>query len=241
MHTVQEHGHGHGHGGRHGHPQADAPQTEGRLIRQARSYDLRVWLMLLGQTGRVRALPLDLAAVRPGERVLDVGCGTGNLALAAARRVGPGGTVVGIDAAPEMIAVARAKARRAGREVQFQLAAVEALPFPDRSFDVVLSSLMIHHLPADLKRRALTEIRRVLRPGGRIVIIDVQPLTRPLRPWEPGWLLTRLHRLPVHPGADPQAGGVALAALLRETGFAAVAHGPTRYPWLGYARGQAPA
>ena len=246
MHTAHghehRHGHGHGHGPApaHGHAPPGAPRTEGRLIRWARFYDPLIWLMTLGQARTLRALPLDLAALRPGERVLDVGCGTGDVTLAAARRVGPGGVAVGIDAAPEMIAVARGKVRRTGRRVQFRVEPVETLSFAAGSFDVALSSLMMHHLPGDLRARALTEIRRVLRPGGRIAIIDIQPLTRPLRPWEPGWLITRRHGMQVEPGADPQAHGAALAALLRETGFTAVTHGPTRYPWLGYARGQAP-
>src|SRR3954463_9769437 len=101
-HQHQGHGHAptqHGHGG----AQASTPHTEGRLIRRARLYDVRVALMLLGQARKLRALPLDLAALRPGERVLDVGCGSGDLALAAARRVGPRGAVYGIDASPEMV------------------------------------------------------------------------------------------------------------------------------------------
>jgi ubiquinone/menaquinone biosynthesis C-methylase UbiE len=145
---------------------AAAPPTTGRLIRWARWYDVLLRFKFLGQLGKLRQVPLDLAALRPGERVLDVGCGTGELTLAAARRVGPGGLVVGIDAAPEMIEVARGKARRGLPPVRFLVEPVEALSFPDGSFDAVLSSLMIHHLPGDLKARALGEIRRVLRPGG---------------------------------------------------------------------------
>jgi demethylmenaquinone methyltransferase/2-methoxy-6-polyprenyl-1,4-benzoquinol methylase/phosphoethanolamine N-methyltransferase len=234
------HGYGHGHGHKHGQTHPAAPATAGRLIGWARFYDPLVWVMLLGRTRALRALPLDLAAVRPGERVLEVGCGTGELALAAARRVGRGGSVVGIDAAPAMIEVARSKARRTGSPARFQIETVEAMSFPDGAFDVVLSSLMMHHLPGELKGRALSEIRRVLRPGGRIVIIDLQAPTRPPRPWEPGWLLLRRHRLHAHSEAAARLGGPALAALLRDAGFAAVESGPTRFPWIGYARGRAP-
>jgi len=73
--------------------------------------------------------------------------------------------VYGIDAVPAMIAVARRKANQAGRAIDYQVAAVEALPFPDAISDVVVSSLMMHHLPDDLKGRGLAMIRRVLKPG----------------------------------------------------------------------------
>lgn len=230
------HGHGQGHAPDHAHP--EAPQTEGRLIRYAHLYDPLVWLMTFGRTRALRTLPLDLVAIRRGEKVLDVGCGTGDVALAAARRVGPDGAVWGIDASPEMIDVARRKAMRGRRAVRFQVEAVEALSFPDGSFDVVLSSLMIHHLPGDLKRRALTEIRRVLRPGGRVVIVDLQAPARAPRFWEPGALIVRRHGLHTASALTPAV--PVLAELLREAGFADVEGGPTRYGWVGYARGRVP-
>src|SRR4029079_16134756 len=103
-------------------------------------------------------------------------------------------------------------------------------------------SLMMHHLPGDLKRRGLVEIRRVLRPGGRIVIVDIQAPTRPTRLWEPGWMVARLHGLnaPAQPGAVARPAGGTLADLLRDAGFTAVESGPTRYGWLGYTRGREP-
>jgi ubiquinone/menaquinone biosynthesis C-methylase UbiE len=239
MHTV--HGHGHRHGNRHPHAHKAAVRTEGRLIRWARFYDPLIWLKLLGQTHKLRALPLDVADIRPGEQVLDVGCGTGDVTLAAARRVGPGGAVYGIDAAPEMVDVARSKARRRGLPAQFMVEPVEALSFSDGSFDVVLSSLMMHHLPGELRRRALAEIWRVLRPGGRVVIVDLQAMSRSPRPWEPGWLVTRLHKLRTSSPVEVRASIEARAALLREAGFHAVESGSTRYSWLGYALGRKPA
>lgn len=124
------------------------------------------------------------AELRPGERMLDVGCGTGVLALLAAEATGPAGEVVGIDPAPRMIAIARAKARETGSAAQFKLGVIERLPFEDASFEVVLSSLMLHHLPSEVKRAGLQEVYRVLKPGGRLVVVDID---RPANAW--WWLL----------------------------------------------------
>ena len=103
--------------------------------------------------------------------MLDVGCGTGEVTLLAKNRAKQG-SVHGIDPAPEMIAVARKKALRKGLEIDFRVGVIEALPFPDSSIDVVTSSLMMHHLPQELKERGLVEIYRVLKPGGRLLIAD---------------------------------------------------------------------
>src|SRR5262249_44357947 len=151
---------------------AAAPETSGLLLDLGWRYDLMVAAIDVLTGGRLRALrrhTLDLAELRPGEAVLDVGCGTGTLALEARARVGDTGRVVGVDPAPRQIARARAKAARRGVPVDFELGVIEALPFPDASFDAALSTLMMHHLPDDLKRRGLAEVARVLRPGGRLV------------------------------------------------------------------------
>jgi len=173
---------------------------------------------------------------------LDVGCGTGDLTLAAAKRAGSGGTVCGIDASPEMIDVARRKARNAHRAVQFRVEPVESLSFPDGSFDIVLSSLMMHHLPGELKRQALAEIGRVLRPGGRVVVVDFQPSVSRPRIWQPGVLAAHIHgtQRQTPQAAEAEAGLPVVASLLRETGFAGVETGSTRSQWLGYARAHMP-
>jgi ubiquinone/menaquinone biosynthesis C-methylase UbiE len=154
---------------------SDAPKTHGRLIRWARSYDMLNHLFFLGRERGFRQRVVELAGIEPGETVLDVGCGTGTLAMVAKERVGSDGTVHGIDAAPQMIREAQRKAARDGLDVRFQTALIEDLPFPDGSFDVVLSSLMLHHLPPDLKRRGVAEIVRLLKPGGRFCAVDFDP------------------------------------------------------------------
>ena len=152
------------------------PQTTGLVLNWGRRYDWVVQIMALGQAGRLRRKTVEFAQIAPGERILDVGCGTGDLTLRAKERAGSTGQVCGIDAGPEMIETARRKAARAQVNVDFRIGVIEQLPYPDASFDVVLSSLMMHHLPADLKPIALAEIRRVLKPTGRLVIVDFKGL-----------------------------------------------------------------
>lgn len=162
--------HEHGSSHSHGH------ETQGRLLDRGWRYDLEVWLfdtfLVRGKVRELRQKVLDLAQLQPGRALLDVGCGTGTLAIGAAARLGTTGRVVGIDPAPRQIARARAKARRANAPADFEIAAIEKLPYPDGSFDVVTSTLMLHHLPDDLKRHGLDEIARVLRPGGHLVVAD---------------------------------------------------------------------
>lgn len=168
------HSYSHGHGERQ--EGAAVSETRGRLLDRGWRYDLEVWFadtfLLRGSVRELRRRVIELTELRGGQKALDVGCGTGTLAIAAAARVGTTGRVAGIDPAPRQIARARAKARRAGVAVDFRIAAIEALPFPDRSFDAVTSTLMLHHLPDDLKIRGLSEIARVLEPGGRLVVAE---------------------------------------------------------------------
>jgi ubiquinone/menaquinone biosynthesis C-methylase UbiE len=164
-------------------PSHGAPETDGITIPWAGHYDLVVGLLskLAGGKWSPAQAALELAGLAPGEKVLDVGCGTGTLALAAQEQVGPEGEVHGIDADPKMIAVARRKAGKAGVDLDFQVGLIEDIPFPDEQFDLVLSSLMIHHLPGeDLKRKGFTEIRRVLKPGGCLLVVDFEPPTEGL-------------------------------------------------------------
>lgn len=156
-------------------PQLDqslTPSTTGLVLHWAARYDLLVWLVTVGRERVFREKVIDLARLKPGESVLDVGCGTGTLAITAKRRVGSTGKVYGIDASPEMIARASKKARKARVEVIFKNEVVEALPFPDAHCDAVLSTLMLHHLPRMTREQCVLEIRRVLKPGGRVLAVD---------------------------------------------------------------------
>jgi len=162
--------------------------------------------------GRVHARLADSAAVRPGHRVLEIGCGTGNLALLVKGRE-PGADVVGLD--PDFAALARArrKSRRRRLAVQWDVGTAADLPYPDGSVDRVLSSLMLHHLPEETKPRALAEARRVLQHGGELHLVDMGG--HPSH----GRMLRRAHE-------DPRLRGQfddGIADLLRQAGFTEVA------------------
>jgi ubiquinone/menaquinone biosynthesis C-methylase UbiE len=117
---------------------------------------------------------LDQAAPREGERVLDVGCGTGIVARRAAARVGATGSVTGLDLNPGMLAVAQHAASEAHLPIEWRAGNAAALPFPDAAFDVVASHQMLQFVPDP--RGALTEMRRVLAPAGRAAVGVCRPL-----------------------------------------------------------------
>jgi demethylmenaquinone methyltransferase/2-methoxy-6-polyprenyl-1,4-benzoquinol methylase/phosphoethanolamine N-methyltransferase len=178
----------------------------------------------------MRDQTIELAGLRPGERVLEVGCGTGEVAQRARAGVGPDGQVSGIDPSADMIDVAHKKAARAGLDIEYRVGAIEALPYPDASFDVVLSSLMMHHLPDDLKSAGLVEVRRVLKPDGRLLIVD---FTRPRRRWSRLVMRIVLHG---HLGR----GFEHLAPAVAAAGFTDVTSGRTRFDFLGVVSARVP-
>ena len=120
---------------------------------------------------RARNALLDQAAIQPGHRVLDIGCGTGAL-VTLIKSLHSDVDVVGLDPDPKALARARRKAERAAVTIQLDQGFSDELPYPDASFDRVFSSFMLHHLQAGEKEKTLREVRRVLRPGGSLHLLD---------------------------------------------------------------------
>ena len=125
---------------------------------------------LLGADAAKRSL-LVQAALRPGQAVLDVGCGTGSLATLV-KSLNPGVLVTGIDPDPKALERAMRKAARAGVSIRLDRGFADALPYPDVSFDRVLSSFVFHHIAPSERVRMLSEARRVLKPGGSLHLLD---------------------------------------------------------------------
>lgn len=126
---------------------------------------------LLG-IGKLRRALFEGAELAPGQRVLDVGCGTGSL-LVALKRQHRDVEAVGLDPDPKALSRATRKLRRAGVSARLERGYADALPFPDGSFDRVLSSFMFHHLSAAQQQAMLAEVRRVLAASGRLELVDL--------------------------------------------------------------------
>jgi ubiquinone/menaquinone biosynthesis C-methylase UbiE len=129
--------------------------------------------------GRWRPRLIELASAGGTTKILDLGCGTGAMAIALAQAL-PDARVVGVDGDPEVLKRAQAKARAAAVRIELHEAMAQRLPLPDESVECVVSTLVFHHLPARVKREALAEARRVLVPGGRLLICDLGRARDPL-------------------------------------------------------------
>lgn len=209
-----------------------SPATRGATLHNASQYDFHTRLMGLGVNQTNSKMIVQMANIKTGDKVLDVGCGSGNLTLTAKRYSGRSGSVYGIDASAEMIDVARKKAMQTGMDAMFDVALIEKLPFEDATFNIVISRLVMHHLPDDLKRQALAEIFRVLKPGGTIFLADFQTPANPA--------LARLISLFIGHPAMVQSKVSSLIPVLERAGFDHLASGQTRSVFMGFARGNKP-
>lgn len=156
------------------------------------------------------------ARVQSGQQVLDLACGTGTLTLMI-KQTQPAAQVTGLDADPEILAIAREKAARQGVHLAFDKGMSYDLPYPDRSFDHVFSSLFFHHLTREKKRKTLNEVYRVLRPGGGLHIIDfAQPHNR--------WMRVAFLSVQLLDGFEPTRDHVSglLPHFIEDAGFQAV-------------------
>lgn len=208
------------------------PETTGATLHQASGYDFHSNLMGMGVDQSNSRMVVEMAKIKEGDSVLDVGYGSGNLTLTAKKYVGNTGAVYGIDASPEMIEVARKKAWQARREVIFDVGLIEKLSFAGATFDIVITRLVVHHLPDDLKRRSFAEIFRVLKPGGQLFIADFKPPTSPL--------LTHIATAIVGQQMMDASRIEAIPPMLKDAGFIEVASGPTRSAFLAFVSGRKP-
>jgi ubiquinone/menaquinone biosynthesis C-methylase UbiE len=205
-------------------PKAAGGAEANRGIGFPRLYDLLLLVLTRGRDRAYREDLLDLAGVTAGHRVLDIGCGTGTQAIAAWRRSQPGGSVVGVDISEKMLAASRRKARRAGLDIAFHHANVAQLPFEDDWFDVVTITTMMHMVPQERRRLGLREASRVLRRGGRLLLIDYAGDPEDRRHW---MAKHRLHRLfDLRSLRDP----------LSEEGFEEIEGGPLDWLSLHFLR-----
>jgi ubiquinone/menaquinone biosynthesis C-methylase UbiE len=159
------------------------PRGTGTTLKRFRLNALVTQLAFGGRRRRVYRRIVALSGTSPGDRVLDIGSSSGYLARMLAAAAGPSGAVTGIDPSEAAIGYAR---RRAPANATFLAGVAQDLSaFPDGSFDVVVSTLSIHHVPARRRQDAFAEMYRVTRPGGRLLVADFDP-SRRLLPLHPG-------------------------------------------------------
>jgi ubiquinone/menaquinone biosynthesis C-methylase UbiE len=149
-----------------------------QMERMVGSYDKYMKRITLGREKALRTMTIDLARIKHGDCVLEVGCGTGTLTIEAKRKTGSTGKVSGIDIIPGMVEICQKKAEQAKLDVDFQVGSIEFIPFPDEYFDVVMCSFMIFHMSEKVRNKGIEEIYRVLKPNGRLLILDLSLVTR---------------------------------------------------------------
>lgn len=192
-------------------------------------YDPLLWLL---GAEKPKRLLIDQAGIRSGFRVLDVGCGTGSLAVQI-KRLHPDIEVVAFDPDPSALSVAQRKANRAGLPVEFDRSFSDHMSYPDKSFDRVFSSFMFHHLAPSERTATLVEIRRVLKGGGSLHLLDFAPHDG----------ASHGHRFHIAPHPADRFEGH-MTSLMTEAGYVdarEVAHAKIIFGSIAYYRAQAPA
>jgi ubiquinone/menaquinone biosynthesis C-methylase UbiE len=171
-------------------------------------YDPLIGLLMRERAFRQRFF--EQADIRPGHRLLDLGCGTGTMAILIRQHV-PDAAMIGVDGDPKVLEIARRKAAKASVSIQFDESFADRLPYPDASFDRVLSSLVLHHLTHEDKLGALREVRRVLAPGGSFHLADFAPPA--------GWWASLITRVVARGERIGENLAGALPQLVAEVGF----------------------
>jgi demethylmenaquinone methyltransferase/2-methoxy-6-polyprenyl-1,4-benzoquinol methylase len=207
------------------------PQVRAMFDRIAGFYDVMNSVMTAGLHHRWRARAADLAALGPGDSALDVACGTGDLAIELARRVAPGGTVVGSDFSEEMLARARAKAP----EIAWEWGNALDLPYASDRFDAATVGFGARNF-SDLAG-GLSEMARVVRPGGRVVVLEITTPQRPPLSWFFGLWFDRVIPMLGRIAGDPDAYSYLPSSVRRfpgprELGAEMVAVGLVDVRWL---------
>ena len=195
-----------------------------QMEKAAPTYDKLMKRMTFGRERELRETTVSLAGVKPGDCVLEVGCGTGTLTLAAKRRAGSSGKVFGIDVIPVMIELSQRKATQAGEEITFQLASIADIPFPANHFDVVMCSFMIFHMSEMTRQKGIAEIFRVLKPQGRFLVLDSATPTRP-------WLTTLVK---IISGGELPPDMRQLRPRMETCGFSDIEIAPVNFRLLGF-------
>ncbi len=148
--------------------------TRGRHINWASHYDVFGQLISFGGIGKVRKRTIELSDLSPGMYVVELGCGTADLALRAKRIVSPSGRVIATDPSDSMVSEARRKAQNQALDIEFLTEGMQALRLPDASADRIIASLSIHHILSEDRDRAFGEMIRILKTGGKFVIVDFE-------------------------------------------------------------------
>lgn len=197
--------------------------AENPMEKMVDTYDTYMRRVTFGREHVLREMTVKLAQVKPGDSVLEVGCGTGTLTLEAKRQVGASGKVCGIDVLPGMIENSRRKAAQANLDITFQLGGIDDIPFPADRFDAVMCSFMIFHMSEAVRRKGITEIYRVLKPGGRLLVLDMAIPPQPL----PGAIARLMF------GGMMQHDLRELIPLMEAAGFSNVETAPAKFNVLG--------